>query len=227
MGNGTQATTNASWTSTQAYVLAIICLAVGVAGGYFVRGSAGPADATAAAVPQQQMQATAMPQGQGEPTPEQLKHMADQQAAPLLEAVKANPKDAQALAQLGNVYYDTRNFQTAIDYYSKALEIEPSNANVRTDMGTAFFQQGDPDRAIKEFETALKSDPKHAQTMFNLGIVKWQAKMDAEGAVAAWEKLLKTAPDYPERARVEKYIQQAKQHSGIKPGTKTEKPASM
>src|SRR5690349_10589601 len=101
MGNGTQATTNASWTSTQAYVLAIICLAVGVAGGYFVRGSAGPADATAAAVPQQQMQATAMPQGQGEPTPEQLKHMADQQAAPLLEAVKANPKDAQALAQLG------------------------------------------------------------------------------------------------------------------------------
>lgn len=226
MGNGTQATTNAGWTSTQAYVLAIICLIVGVAFGYFIHGSASPAD-TAAAAPQQQQQQQMPAAANQQPTPEQMKQMADKQAEPLLAAIKTNPKDVNALTQVGNIYYDTQNFDVAVQYYGKALEVEPGNANVRTDMGTAFFRMGDSDRAIQEFETALKSDPKHAQTMFNLGIVKWQGKMDVDGAVAAWEKLLKTVPDYPERATVEKYIAQARQHSTIKPGTKTDKPANL
>lgn len=229
MANGTQ-TTNATWTSTQAYVLAVICLIVGVGAGYVVRGSAGPADATAAAPQQQQMQAgmpAGMPANAQEPTAAQMKQMADKQAEPLLAALKANPKDFETLSQLGNIYYDTRNYQIAADYYGKALEINPNNANVRTDMGTAYFQMGDADRAIKEFETALKSDPRHAQTMFNLGIVKWQGKADVPGAVAEWEHLLKTVPNYPERDKVERYIAQAKQHSNIKPGTKTDKPASL
>jgi cytochrome c-type biogenesis protein CcmH/NrfG len=169
-----------------------------------------------------------MPNGMGgQPTPEQMKKMADTQAEPLLAALKANPKDFDTLSQLGNIYYDTENFREAVDYYGRALEAQPNNANVRTDMGTAYFRLNDPDRAIKEFELALKSDPKHAQTMFNLGIVKWQGKMDVPGAVAMWERLLKTVPEYPERAKVEKYIQQAKQHSNIAPGTKTDKPAGL
>jgi cytochrome c-type biogenesis protein CcmH/NrfG len=226
MGNGNQETPNATWTSTQAYVLAVICLVVGLGAGYLVRGSAGAGD-VAAAVPQQQQAPTAMGGNGAQPTPEQMKRMADKEAEPLLEALKNNPKDFDALAQLGNIYYDTENFDTAVQYYGKALEVRPGNANVRTDMGTAYFRLGDSDRAIKEFETALKSDPKHAQTMFNLGMVKWQGKADVNGAVAAWQRLLQTAPDYPERAKVEQLIAQAKQHSNIKPGTKTDKPATM
>ena len=65
------------------------------------------------------------------------------------------------------------------------------------------------------------------QTLFNLGIVKWQGKMDVPGAVAVWENLLKTVPDYPERDKVQQYIAEAKKHSNITPGTKTDKPASL
>lgn len=227
MATPNQPTTAATWTSTQAYVLAVICLVLGVGAGYFLRGSAGPGDAVAA-VAQQPAGVPQMPNGMGgQPTPEQMKKMADTQAEPLLAALKANPKDFDTLSQLGNIYYDTENFREAVDYYGRALEAQPNNANVRTDMGTAYFRLNDPDRAIKEFELALKSDPKHAQTMFNLGIVKWQGKMDVPGAVAMWERLLKTVPEYPERAKVEKYIQQAKQHSNIAPGTKTDKPAGL
>jgi cytochrome c-type biogenesis protein CcmH/NrfG len=50
--------------------------------------------------------------------------------------------------------------------------------------------------------------------------------MDVNGAVAEWQRLLKDVPDYPERAKVEQLIAQAKQHSNIKPGTKTEKPTA-
>jgi cytochrome c-type biogenesis protein CcmH/NrfG len=45
--------------------------------------------------------------------------------------------------------------------------------------------------------------------------------------LATWERLLKTVPDYPERARVEEMLAKAKQHNSIKPGSKTAKPASM
>ncbi len=50
-------------------------------------------------------------------------------------------------------------------------------------------------------------------TLFNMGVVKWQGKGDPKGAVAAWEQLLKTNPDYPEKARVLELIERAKQHS--------------
>ncbi|MGA2355589.1 MAG: hypothetical protein ABSG02_13920, partial [Terriglobales bacterium] len=40
-------TSNEQWTSVQAYVLAVICLLVGIAGGWFIRGSESPASAAA------------------------------------------------------------------------------------------------------------------------------------------------------------------------------------
>ena len=221
----TPSASSASWTSIQAYVLATICLVVGIAVGYLLRGSAGsdskPQPSAAAPAP------AGTPAMGSQPTPEQLKHMADKQAEPILAQLKNSPSDPRLLTEVGNVYYDAQQYRAAIEYYDRALRVDPKNANVRTDMGTAYFYLGDSDRALQEFQTALKDDPKHGQTMFNMGMVQWQGKGDAPAAVATWEKLLKTVPDYPERARVEEMLAKAKQHGSIKPGTKTAKPASM
>jgi cytochrome c-type biogenesis protein CcmH/NrfG len=209
----------------QAYVLATICLVVGIAVGYLLRGSA-----SSDSKPQPSVAATApagVPAMGAQPTPEQLKHMADKQAEPIVAQLKNSPDDPGLLAQAGNIYYDAQQYRTAIEYYDRALRAVPKDANVRTDMGTAYFYLGDSDRAIQEFEIALKDDPKHGQTMFNMGMVQWQGKGDVSAAVATWEKLLKTVPDYPERAKVEEMLAKAKQHTAIKPGTKTAKPASM
>jgi cytochrome c-type biogenesis protein CcmH/NrfG len=210
---------SASWTSTQAYVLATICLVVGIAVGYLLRGSAGsdnkPQPSAAAAAP------AGAPAVGSQPTPEQLKHMAEKQVEPILAQLRNSSNDPRLLAQAGNVYYDAQQYRDAIDYYDRALRVDPKDANVRTDMGTAYFYLGDSDRALQEFQTALKNDPRHGQTMFNMGMVQWQGKGDVAGAVATWEKLLKTVPDYPERARVEELLAKAKQHNNVKPGTKT------
>ena len=222
--SGTASASGGHWTSAQAYVLATICLVVGIAVGYLLRGSAGgdnrpqpAATALAAAAP-----ATSDTQ----PTPEQMKRMADTQVAPVLAKLKSSPEDPALLADAGNVYYDAQQYRQAIEYYSRALKVQPRNPDVRTDMGTAYFYLGDADRALREFDIALQDDPRHGQTMFNKGMVLWQGKGDPQAAVATWEKLLKTIPDYPERSRVEEEITKAKQHIGIKPGTKTSKPAS-
>jgi cytochrome c-type biogenesis protein CcmH/NrfG len=214
--------TSTYWTSTQAYVMAVICLVIGLAAGYFLRGSAG------AAAPAHVHETATAPAGMGQqPTPEQMKRMADQQAQPLLAQLKSNPNDPRVLADLGNLYYDAQLYQEAIDYYTRSLKLRPTDTNVRTDMGTAWFYIGDPDRAISEFESALKTEPNKANALFNMGIVKWQGKMDINGAVAAWEKLLATNPAYEQKDKVRELIAKAKQHTTMAPGQKTDKPARI
>jgi cytochrome c-type biogenesis protein CcmH/NrfG len=207
--------------------MAVICLIIGAAVGYLVRGSQSASVPSAAAVATQQAPNDAMHTGMSAnqmPSPEQLRAMADKQAAPLLGKLKANPKDVETLAAVGNMYYDAQQFPVAVDYYNQALAIEPKNVSVRTDMGTAYLYMNDVDRAIQEFQAALKDNPKHGQAMFNLGMAQWRGKGDIQSAVATWEKLLKTVPDFPERANVEQMIAQAKKHMDMKPGQKSEKP---
>ncbi len=212
-----KASPTANWTTFQAYILAVICLLVGIAGGWLFRGSQSPA------LPPETANAAA-PAGMGagmgsQPTPEQMRTMADTQAAPLIEKLKSDPSNPDLLASIGNVYYDTQQFPTAIDYYQRSLKVQPANAGVRTDMATAFWYTGNADTAIAEFNKALSYEPNKANALFNLGIVEWQGKMDINGAVATWQKLLDTNPNYENKQKVLDLIAQAKKHSGVKPGT--------
>ena len=219
------------WTNTQAYVMAVVCLVVGFAVGYLLRGSGGASSAPQtppAAAGQQPGMPPGMPPGMGQqqmPSPEQMKEMADKQAEPLLEQLKSKPNDPALLSQIGNLYYDAQVFPVAVDYYQKSLAADPKNSAVRTDMATAMFFLKDYDHAIAEFDRALKDDPKNSNAMFNRGIAKWQGKMDVKGAIADWELLLKVNPNYEQADKVRMYITQAKKHATMKPGTKIDKPA--
>lgn len=197
----------AAWTSTQAYLLAAVCLLLGVALGYLFRGSASPAPAQAAA------STTQAPAPQQQPDPAAVQAALNQAAAPLLEAVNRDPNDFDSLVKLGNVYYDAQQFGSAIQYYERALKIHPDNPDVRTDMGTAYWYTGNAEKALAAMETSLKYRPGHPQTLFNLGWVRWQGKQDPKGAVEAWQQLLKANPNYPQRQQVEQYIAKAKEHA--------------
>lgn len=219
-----QSNSGGTWTGTQAYVFAVICLVVGVAIGYLVRGS-GP-QATAAT------QATAAPAGMGmgnaqQPSPEQMKHMAEKQAEPLLAQLKNKPNDPQLLYNIGNVYYDTQNYPEAISYYEQSLKANPNAPDVRTDMATAYFYSGDVEKALTELAAVLKTNPTHANALFNQGMILWKGKMDINAAVASWKKLLQTNPNYERKEEVQAFISQAEKHANIKPGQKTDKPAGL
>jgi len=66
-------------------------------------------------------------------------------------------------------------------------------------------------------QESLSYDPKGANSLFNLGIIRLQAKNDRNGAVTAWQQLLKLNPTLAEdkKAAVEKLIAQAQKR---KPG---------
>ena len=136
---------------------------------------------------------------QNPPSPSPAAPTADieKQIAPLLSILKDDPKNLNALIELGNVYFDSEQFDKAIGSYSKALEIDPKNANVRTDMGIMFRRKGDFDRAIAEFKKAAKDDPKHVNSRYNLGVVLLHDKGEMKGAVQAWEDYLQVEPSGP------------------------------
>jgi tetratricopeptide (TPR) repeat protein len=218
MTEANRATSIEQWTSVQAYVLAVICLLVGVAAGWFIRGSQSPAIATAS-VSASAPSAGITDAGTQTPTPAQMQKMADTQAGPLIEQLMADPANAGLLEKIGNVYYDAQQFPAAIDYYQRALKLEPANTGVRTDMATAIWYTGNADGAIAEFQKSLSYEPNKANTLFNLGVVEWQGKMDIDRALATWQKLLDTNPNYEGKDKVLELMAQAKKHAGVKPGT--------
>jgi len=201
-----------AWTSTRAYLFAAFCLVLGVALGYLFRGSASPTTTVSASAPVEdsstpnQLQAPQI-------TPEQQKAMVDEAVAPLLAGLKQNPDDFDAVVKVANLYYDGQQYSDAVKFYERALKIQPQNADVITDLGTSFWYAGDADKAIAEFQTALKYQPGRPSTLFNLGIVRWQGKKDPNGAVQAWEELLRKNPNFPDKQRVQEFIERAKQHA--------------
>lgn len=209
------------WTRQRAIVLGVVCLAAGIAGGWFIRGSQGPATIG----PAQALTAPAPARNEGgpasnAPNPARLKEMADAQAAPLIDKLRANPNSADVLTGIGNIYYDAQLYPIAVDYYGRALKAKPSDTAVRTDMGAAYWFMGNADAAITEFNKALTYAPTNPNTLFNRGLVKWQGKKDTAGAVADWEKLLAANPGYEARDKVEKMMADAKKQAAIKPGLK-------
>ncbi|MGC2327051.1 MAG: tetratricopeptide repeat protein, partial [Candidatus Sulfotelmatobacter sp.] len=170
------------------------------------------ADGSAQGQPNQAQTSQAEPE-QAQLTPEQQKAMVDQAVAPLLATLKTNPHDFNTIVQLANLYYDGRQYPDAVKYYQLAVKIQPANADVLTDLGTSLWFLGDADGAIAEFRKALTYRPDHPGTLFNLGVVRWEGKLDPKGAVQAWEELLRRNPNYPQKQEVQQYIDRARQHA--------------
>jgi cytochrome c-type biogenesis protein CcmH/NrfG len=176
------------------YALAAISLAAGLAIGFVCFGTgavaAAPSAVSTAAPAPAKIAGSAHPVSLAD-----MKHMADQQAAPLLQQLHANPADAAILAQLGAIYHLAHQYKEAVDWYSRAVQAAPKDVALRTRLATSLYRAGDPDGAIAQLDEALKLDPRDPNSLFNLGIIRLQGKSDARGALAAWRQLLKSNPD--------------------------------
>jgi cytochrome c-type biogenesis protein CcmH/NrfG len=209
------------WTAKSALVLMAVCLMAGVAGGWAVRGARPPShpDNAKVQVAVQPAPSAVAPVTQA-PAPDQMKAVADNQAAPLIAKLRVDPKNLELLTSIGNLYYDARQYSVAVDYYGRSLQINPSDAAVRTDMATAYWYMGNADAAIAEFNKALTYAPTNPNTLFNLGLVKWQGKHDSAGAIADWKKLLAANPNYDAKDKVEQMLSDAEKQVAARPGTK-------
>jgi tetratricopeptide (TPR) repeat protein len=123
----------------------------------------------------------------------------DETKVQALETVAGkDPKNAQARAQLGDLYYDAGRYPEAIKWYEQSYNLNPKDINVSTDLGVSYYYNKETDRAIDQLQKSLAIDPSHAKTLLNLGVVRAFGKRDLKGATEVWEKLVQVAPQTPE-----------------------------
>ncbi len=131
------------------------------------------------------------------PEPE-LVAVDESRVAELRAVAERAPEDVQVRIDLGDLYFDARRFEEAVPWYEAVVALDPEEVEVSTDLGVAYYYLDDTDRALAQFARSLDVDPTHAKTILSLGIVRAFGAQDLEGAIEAWEEVVRLAPDGPE-----------------------------
>jgi Flp pilus assembly protein TadD len=81
----------------------------------------------------------------------------------LNQALKLDPKNSIALANLGLLHMRKNNYIEAREVLEKAVTLTPDQPEVRVYLAACKNSQDDPDGAIQELQEALRLDPSHVQ----------------------------------------------------------------
>ncbi len=86
---------------------------------------------------------------------------------------KAIDKDdtyIDAYLDLGDVYYEQRQYDLEIQTFEKAIKLDPSNPDSFYYLGTAYEDKGMYDLAIKTYKKVLALKPDYKDALYQLGI---------------------------------------------------------
>ncbi len=87
----------------------------------------------------------------------------------LKAALQLNPKDANAHYLLGNIYYDKRQYDVAIDNWEKALKLNPGFPTVWRNLALAYFnKRHDKEKAVEYMEKAFDLDKSDSRILMEL-----------------------------------------------------------
>ena len=92
-------------------------------------------------------------------------------AAEIKKSVAQNNKYFDALLELeqGNNFYFQKNYQSAIQAYSRAINLNPNFAEAYNNRGNSFFQLQNYSQAVQDLQTAVNFNNFDARIHNNLG----------------------------------------------------------
>lgn len=97
----------------------------------------------------------------GAPAPPPHKEQADE--APAVPSV-----DAEACKAAGNKFFKAREWQKAIDEYTKAVETDPKSATYRSNRAAAYMSAGQYRKALEDCQEADFLEPNNSKTLHRL-----------------------------------------------------------
>ena len=117
------------------------------------------------------------------------------------QALKDDPRSAEALYGLGSAYLQQQKTTEARECFQRALQLHAAYPgtppNCWNNLGILAARDGKFDQAIGYFQNALNIDPEHSIALQNLGSAYRQIK-DWPRAKSALEQALALNPDDPE-----------------------------
>ena len=113
----------------------------------------------------------------------------DRAIADFSEAIRINPRSADAFFIRANAYSRAGDFDRAIADYNETIRIDPNHAKSYDGRGFAYYRKGEYDRTIADENEALRLDPKYANAYNNRGIAYGQ-KGDDDRAFADYDRAI-------------------------------------
>jgi tetratricopeptide (TPR) repeat protein len=117
------------------------------------------------------------------------------------QALKNDPKSAEALYGLGSAYLQQQKTKDARECFQRALQLHAgypgTPPNAWNNLGILAAREGDTDVAIQYFQRAIQIDPAHSIALQNLGRA-YRQKKDWPQAKRMLERALALNPDDPE-----------------------------
>ena len=100
---------------------------------------------------------------------------------------KGGPSDeSEKLKGQGNAAMQKKDYQTAVDFYTKALVIAPLNPIYLSNRAAAYSANGQHELAKNDAELATATDPKYTKAWSRLGLARF-ALGDAKGSMEAYQ----------------------------------------
>jgi tetratricopeptide (TPR) repeat protein len=118
-----------------------------------------------------------------------------QAEADIRQAVEQNPYDADYFALLGHIKLHRKDFNEALNFANKSLEIDAENILGLNTRSSALLKLDKKEESFKTIEGALREDPNNAYTHANYG---WGLleKGNHEKALEHFREALKSDPGF-------------------------------
>ena len=125
-------------------------------------------------------------------------------------AIAARLPSADAHLGLAACQVMRREFAAAAETLRDAERVEPGSPLVLANLGVVLSDSGKPDAAIDPLQRALTTDPDFHQARFALAIAFARAGRRADAARMAQELLRRLPADAPQRAEVQRLLQETR-----------------
>lgn len=111
-------------------------------------------------------------------------------------AAAENPQDAEAQAALGNYYANTGNFDLAVTYYERAVQLSPEDWTIRLTFAQALMTNRKLADAELQFDKILEAEPQNATAWYYLGqLYQLFDPPRNDEAIYAYQQVIRFGPD--------------------------------
>lgn len=114
-------------------------------------------------------------------------------AAKLKEAVRENPKDAEAHYRLGLAYEGLGKLEPAIKAYEEAVKLDPDKASYHYNLAVLYRVKRETDQAISHLKKALELDPKLTGARLVLART-YSSNKQYDEAISHYQRVIKAKP---------------------------------
>jgi|GEM_PF-687211 len=104
---------------------------------------------------------------------------------------------AEEWKKFGNMELDSTNYNKAIGFYQKAIEVDSNYFDAYHNLGLAYFQLADFNKSIEFYSKAILKNDTAVDTYFSLGSV-YAEKQDFDNAIKQFKRGINLRPNSPQ-----------------------------